>query len=784
MKVTEGTRWRAGLPGVTWKAGIEVSQIVKETADELQFLVSPQHVAHRAHTVNSGVITVTVTSPLDDVIKVRIDHHSGRKDPGPNFELFPDGAPDAPKTSVSRPTKQSIRFTSGKLSVNVNTAPNEYGMEFVDATSEPKVLTSVGPQDTSFADVPYRFTLGQESEQSRLTTENDTLPRENGNFMLEGRSEALVRYMLNDFSLVVGETIYGLGERFGTFVKNGQVVGMFNDDHACHSHKTYKNIPFYLSSRGFGVFLNHPEEVEYEIGRAYNSKIGISVRGERLEYFIIGGGSTKAALQKYVQMVGRPALPPAWTFGLYLTTSFTTSYDEATVSHFLQKMKDNDCPVRVFHLDCFWMEAYDWCSFRWDPIAFPNPRKYLADIKAKFGVKICAWVNPYISQRTHLFQEGMDKGYFVTRKDGSVWQWDWWQPGMAVVDFSNPDAYKWYAGLIRELLDTGVDTIKTDFGERSPHKDVTFHDGSDPRKMHNYYSYLYNKCVWDVIEDKYGKHEAALWARSATTGSQRLPIHWGGDPYSTWEGMAETLRGGLSLGLSGFSFWSHDIGGFRGSPDPVLFCRWAAFGLFSSHSRLHGCDSYRVPWDFGDEAVRITSKMTHEKMRLMPYIFGSALQAHETGLPLMRAMVLEFPDDLVAPTLDKQFMLGDSLLVAPVFGNTAQFYIPEGRWTNYWTGETVDGPRWVVEKDYPLDEIPLYVRPGTVLLLGPEKIGVPDYDYASVGLEVRAYEVEQEVTVRVPAATGAKWAGSVSVAPGGTVSATGVKVAPRQTNGH
>jgi len=522
-------------------------------------------------------------------------------------------------------------------------------------------------------------------------------------------------------------------------------------------------------------FVNHTEEVEFEVGREKCSKIGVSVRGERLEYYIVGGGSMKAALQNYVRITGRPSLPPAWTYGLYLSTSFTTSYDQKTVSGFLQGMKERNCPVRVLHLDCFWMKRYDWCSFNFDPDTFPDPEKYISDVKREYGVKVCVWINPYISQRAPIFKEGAEKGYFLKRKNGNVWQWDEWQAGMAIVDFTNPEAYKWYSGLVKKLLDMGIDTVKTDFGERIPYQDVTYFDGSDPVKAHNWYSFIYNKCVFETVEAKFGKNEAALFARSATAGGQRFPVHWGGDCESTFEAMGETLRGGLSLSASGFAFWSHDIGGFEGHPPPEIFCRWVAFGLFSSHSRLHGSNSYRVPWNYGDEAVAITAKMVRAKCRLMPYIYAQSVLAHETGMPVMRAMVLEFPEDPVSAYLDKQYMLGDSLLVAPVFhASTATFYIPAGKWTCFWTGEVIEGPKFVTKKDYPLDSIPVFVRPNTALLLGPEDVTVPDYEYAKVGLEVRAYALESEVEVKVPTGKGAAWAGSVKVAPGGKATASGV----------
>ena len=261
-------------------------------------------------------------------------------------------------------------------------------------------------------------------------------------------------------------------------------------------------------------------------------------------------------------------MPPAWSFGLWLTTSFTTEYDEKTVNGFVDGMRERDLPLHVFHFDCFWMRAQHWCDFEWDPAAFPDPEGMLARLKAK-GLHICVWINPYIAQRSRLFDEASAKGYLLRRPDGAVWQWDHWQSGMGFVDFTNPEACAWYARHLERLVAMGVDCFKTDFGERIP-TDVIYFDGSDPEKMHNYYTFLYNRLVFELLKRLKGEHEAVVFARSATVGGQRFPVHWGGDNIATYESMAESLRGGLSLGLSGFGFWSHDIGGFENTAPASL----------------------------------------------------------------------------------------------------------------------------------------------------------------------------------------------------------------------
>ena len=476
-----------------------------------------------------------------------------------------------------------------------------------------------------------------------------------------------------------------------------------------------------------------------------------SLEAESLEYFLILGPTPKEILRKLTALTGRPALPPPWSFGLWLSTSFTTNYDEDTVNRFIDGMIERDLPLSVFHFDCFWMREFEWVNFQWDPDVFPDPVGMLRRLRER-GLKICVWINSYIAQRSSLFAEAAAKGFLIKRTDNSVWQTDLWQPGMAIVDFTNPAARQWFAGHITRLLEMGVDAIKTDFGERIPTEGVVYHDGSDPVKMHNFYPIIYNETVFRAIEARRGLGEAVLFARSSYTSGQRFPVHWGGDCWSTFESMAESLRGGLSLGLCGFGFWSHDIGGFEGTAPAFVYKRWAAFGLLSSHSRLHGSGSYRVPWAYDEEACDVLRLFTKLKCRLMPYLWNAALEAHREGVPMMRAMVLEFPDDPACETLDRQYMLGGSLLVAPVFSEdgTVDYYLPAGRWTHLLTGQVQEGPGWHRER-HDFLSLPLMIRPGTILPLGAID-NRPDYDYTD-GITFRAYELadNREMTCAVSA---------------------------------
>jgi len=367
-------------------------------------------------------------------------------------------------------------------------------------------------------------------------------------------------FVREQLALGVDEHVYGLGERFGALVKNGQSVDIWNADGDTASEQAYKNVPFYLTDAGYGVFVDQPERVSFEVGAEVVSRTQFSVEGQSLRYYVIYGPTPKDILRKLTALTGRPPRVPEWSYGLWLSTSFTTRYDEATVTGLIDGMAARDLPLSVFHFDCFWMRRFHWCDFVWDPATFPDPEGMLARLRAR-GLKICVWINPYIAQRSVLFAEGQRLGYLVKNPDGTLWQWNLWQAGIALVDFTNPDATAWYQGKLAVLLDMGVDAFKTDFGERIP-TDVVWHDGSDPARMHNYYTHLYSKAVFELLEQEKGEGEAVLFARSATAGGQQFPVHWGGDCEATFVSMAESLRGGLGPA------------GPRGKCDNRGFCLW------------------------------------------------------------------------------------------------------------------------------------------------------------------------------------------------------------------
>lgn len=672
--------------------------------DAVTLCAPTSRINHRGDTLGGITLTIRISAPYPGVLRVQTWHHMGQKERAPRFELAPMHA----GLLRAEQTQEKIIVSSGSLRVEVQKGNGN----FVFYRGGEK-LTGSEYRDLAYMKTDWR-----------------------GDAYDRGPEDA---YMRQQLTLGVGERIYGLGERFGAFVKNGQSIDIWNEDGGTSTEQSYKNIPFYLSSRGYGVFVNHPERVSFEVASEMVTRVGFSVPGEHLDYFLIDGPEMKDVLVRYTDITGKPGMPAPWTFGLWLSTSFTTNYDEATVNSFVDGMLERGIPLKVFHFDCFWMKEFSWCDFLWDRRVFPDPEGMLKRLKSR-GLKICVWINPYIGQESAIFREGVEGGYFLRRPNGDVWQWDMWQSGMAVVDFTNPEACKWYAGKLEALLDMGVDCFKTDFGERIP-TDCVYHDGSDPVKMHNYYTYLYNKTVRDVICAKKGEKEAILFARSATVGGQKFPVHWGGDCWSDYEPMEESLRGGLSLCSSGFGFWSHDIGGFESQSTADVYKRWCAFGLLSTHSRLHGSSSYRVPWNYDEEAVDVVRFFTRWKARLMPYLYRNAIETHETGIPMMRSMALEYPHDRNCDYLARQYFLGDSLLVAPIFNDKsmAEYYLPEGTWTNVLDGQVRQGGRWYSEEHGYLS-IPLYARENSIVALGAHDDDAV-YDYAD-GVTLRVYALK------------------------------------------
>jgi len=699
MKFTDG-QWML-QPGVAAHYASE-TYAIQVFPDRIQVLATTRAIKHRGDTLQGPTLTLTLSSPTEGAIRVQVEHFSASD--APRLHIPMPGAAAVP-VSIEE-TDTHVTLTSGALTAEIKKGEG-WSLAF--------------------------------REGARVLTKSDW--RSLGYVQWAGKGN----HVHEQLTLGVGESIYGLGERFTPWVKNGQIVENSNRDGGTACEQAYKSVPFYLSSRGYGVLVDEAGPVSFEIGSEKVARVQFSREGESLAYVVFAGPTPKDVLRRLTALTGRAPLPPAWSFGLWMTTSFTTQYDEATATHFIDEMKRRELPLAVFHFDCFWMREFQWCDFEWDKRGFPEPEAMLARLKAK-GLHISLWINPYVAQQSPLFAEGVREGYFIKRVNGKTWQTDQWQPGMAIVDFTNPAAKAWYQGHLRRLLAMGVDCFKTDFGERIPSEGVQYFDGSDPVEMHNLYALQYNEAVFELLREARGEAEAIVFARSTYASGQRFPVHWGGDCWSTFESMAESLRGGLSLSACGFAFWSHDIGGFEGNPPPAVYKRWIQFGLMSSHSRLHGSSSYRVPWLVDEESCDVLREFTRLKHRLMPYLYARSIEATETGVPVMRPMVVEHPQDPACATLDRQYQLGSGLLVAPVFSESGEvdFYLPdadgmgEGRWTHLLSGQKRAGGRWYRET-HDFLSLPLYVAPGTVLPWGNET-EKPDYNYEQ-GVTLRVFEL-------------------------------------------
>lgn len=529
MKFTNGY-WmiRDGVDALYAREAYELA--ADATTESLNVLAPTSVVRGRYDTLNLPTFNVDITTPAEGVIRVRAEHWQGAIE-YPGFPLNADKPGNRDYVSVAAHGNgdgevgvngADVTLTTGGLTAKV-VKGSPWNLTFLG--EDGKVLTK--SEGKSLA----RFKLGAESNVTAQPVGEFGVTMDGS---ARDESDVFIAIQLH---LSVGEDVYGLGERFGAYVKNGQSVDIWNEDGGTASEQGYKDIPFYMTSNGYGVLVNNRGHVSFEIGSENTEAVQFSVPGEAIDFCVIYGPTPKQILDRYTKLVGRPANVPAWSYGLWLTTSFTTKYDEATINSFIDGMAERDIPLAAFHYDCYWMREFHWCDFEWD-------KRFFGDIESTL-------------KRLHE-----DKGYLVRKPNGEVWQTDFWQAGMGLVDFTNPAAREWFKDKVKALLNQGVDAIKTDFGERIP-RDVVGYDGSPKLSMHNWYTQLYNQAVFEAIEETYGKGNACLYARSATVGGQQQPVHWGGDCESTFNGMAQSLRAGLSLTSSGFGFWSHDIRRFR-----------------------------------------------------------------------------------------------------------------------------------------------------------------------------------------------------------------------------
>lgn len=530
------------------------------------------------------------------------------------------------------------------------------------------------------------------------------------------------KYAAASFAISPNEHFYGCGESFTKLDKTGQKIVLWTKDaHGAETQDMYKPIPFYMSSKGYGIFTHTSAPVTFDLGHSYAEAQTIFIGEEDVDLFVIAG-NPKEILESYTNITGKSKVPPLWSFGLWMSR---ITYDsEVQAREVAEKLQKYQIPCDVIHLDTGWFE-HDWrCDYQFSSSRFDDPKKMIDDLRES-GYHICLWQLPYFTPNNALFSEIVEKGYAVVNADGKLPTDD------AILDFSNPEAVEWYQNKLQGLLELGVDAIKVDFGEGAP---VTgaYHSGQSGMLEHNLYPLRYNKAVADITEKVTG--ESIIWGRSAWAGSQRYPLHWGGDCENTNMGMLGSLRSGLSLGMSGFTYWSHDAGGFvRKSPEE-LYERWMFMGIFTSHLRCHGMPP-KEPWNYSEKFLELFRKQMNLRYRILPYIFAQSIKSSASGYPIMRSMFFEFPEDKNCLGIEDQYMFGEDILVAPLFEDNArerEVYLPEGKWIDLQhPGVFYEGNRWLTIPAGELRGIAL-VREGAVIPMVDAAITTSKIDWESL----------------------------------------------------
>ena len=534
------------------------------------------------------------------------------------------------------------------------------------------------------------------------------------------------------FAFPADEVLVGTGERFTPVNLRGQRPVMWNfDAFGSESDRAYKNVPFYQSSMGYGIVVDSGLPIEFDFGAATQSVVQVVVPDDLIEYYVLAGPGPNDVIERYNRLTCRPVPPPKWAFGTWISSGFCVDTQQAVLQR-ARTIRERGIPCDVLHLDTYWQPGGRWSELRWDTTTFPDPDAMLAELDT-LGFKVCVWINPYISVHSDRFTEAGDLGFLLKRADGSTYVADSWHgsfPECGIVDFTNPAATGWFQERLRPIARQGVQVFKTDFAEGVPADAVAFNRMTGV-ELHNVYTLLFNDAVSAVTREVHG--HSMVWARSSYLGGQRHAAQWSGDTISSYEAMASCINGGLAHGLSGVPFWSHDTGGFSGTPTDDLFLRWAQFGALSPLLRFHGTTS-REPWRFpGVESAVIEALRL--RYTLLPYLYSIALRSGVTGEPMMRALMVDSPEDPLAWRSEHEYRLGPDLLVAPMVNESQQrhVYLPAGEWVDWWSGEVTAGPA-MVKVAPAMDQVPLYARMGALIPTVPAAASIPEQAWADLTL--------------------------------------------------
>lgn len=642
---------------------------------------------------------------------IRIKTTSGPQfnQPKESLMLVNGTAPNHPENWKYSKTATGHKYTSQYGSVEIQTNP--WHVKIYDAKG--KLLTSTlhnsDLQNTYTPVLPYSYV------------------RRNSDY---SRSVAPV------FSLEPDEKIFGCGESFTQFNKRGQKVVLWTDDaNGVQNETMYKPIPFYMSSRGYGVFMHTSTPVTVDFGKYFAGANKMMIGDDVADLFIFIG-EPKDILDEYTDLTGKASMPPLWSFGFWM--SRITYFSEKEGREIAKNLRKNKIPSDVIHFDTGWFDV-DWRNnYEFASERFDAPTKMMADMK-KDGFNVCLWQLPYFTPRNTLFNEIVDNGLAVKDRKGNIPYED------AVLDFSNPETVKWYQTKLKHLMDQGVAVFKVDFGEAAPAEGI-YHSGRTGFYEHNLYPLRYNKAVAELTQREKGY--TLIWARSTWAGSQRYPLHWGGDAATTNGAMSATLRGGLSLGLCGFSFWSHDVGGFVTKSPEELYKRWTPFGMLTSHVRSHG-EPPTEPWLYSEDFLKSFRNADNMRYELMPYIYAQAKESSEKGLPMMRALFVEYPQDAGSWLIDNEYLFGSDMLVAPLFEEVTErdVYLPPGQWVDYQTKKVYNGG-WhrIAAGELP---IIVLVKSGTAIPHIKLAQSTKDMDWSRLTLKVYAAEGTTTATAKV-----------------------------------
>lgn len=646
------------------------------------------------------LIKYKFSSPFPNAISVQISHHA--EDSTQNSGFLPK---DRTASMVINETDDEYQIFSGKTEARVS----KTGAFCVAFFHDDKYLTQTG-------------------SASALICKND---------------ETIIRA---SHTMDVGEYFYGLGAEGGSFTRNGMRSGsdIFSD---CYISETAT--PYYLSSKSYGILVNQIEGIRFDFGHSVPGQIAFESDCNKIEYIIIAGETSKQTIRNFSEMIGRPSLSPAWSFGTTVSTTSESEYDESFIYESIEGLLERNINISLLHIDRRWMPDYEWTGFLWDSRRFPDPEDLIRTLHER-GIRVCLWIGPYISEQSSFYSEAMAANYFLRDAEGKLVRSDAIQPGAAWIDFTHPAAKGFYLKCLEELSRIGVDTFYIDddslsFLEnyaRSNSKVICFSNGHRLRKPSGYYGSLFTQSVFDWLEKRMSKSRTVMFSGHYGIGTQRCPTHIIGRSTADYSGMHNVLTKGLSLSVCGFGSWGHDIGGSEPGCNPDLFMRWTQFAALSPFARLHGRQQYKLPWMYGEDAVEVFDHFTRLRHGLMPYIYSLAVEATSTGVPMTRPMFVEFPKDETCANLNRQYMLGGTLLCAPIFAadGCVRYYVPKGVWTNILTYDRIEGPCWRKEEhDY--FTLPLLARENTALVTGKSD-DVAEYDYLE-GVTITLFELQE-----------------------------------------